>query len=684
MAASQPGWFNFFALTNLSDLADGYRLYTYTAATTTHKIAYTDPAGTISHTYTSDGSGGLYIALDARGEIPAPLFLTTGGYDLTLKTAAGATVWNRRAYGQNDGSDAIRADLASSADVAKGDALIGVKLDVTGGVARTQHDKNAELVSAKDFGAVGDGVANDTVALQAFLTYCYTYTKAGHVPAGTYLTNDLNVQITGGRLNGSLKIYGDGINASIIKQKATAVSHVLRLYGASAPSPNTVSLILEDLAFHGPDTDASNNSVDGLVLEDIAGFHIRNVCLDAFNVGVHLKSALIGEFYGCVASASKINLKTTRSAASGAYCNNILWSGGQINYALTRGVDLGYANGITFDNVDIERNCADQVLPSAAVTISNATPAVVTWAAHGLAGGDPVILTTTGVLPAPLVVNKVYYAISDTSSTIRLSTTVGGSDIGTTTAGSGTHTARSPNKGAVAIRNTCITELGYSFITFNQCWIEGNGISGIVSEYMSDAFGLTLSINGGHLLGDGSSNQDLVVGLARAVSIADWNCVAGASLCNISSDKLTLKNTYLINLARPAVTSTIAENCIINGADWNWGEPISFTGTLTGCTTSPTGTLIARKQGNQVTLKIPEITGTSNTAAATITGAPASLYPSAAFVIGGASRNNGTELYSSNSIGTDGVITLGNGFTATFTASGTKGVSQHVATYFTS
>jgi len=114
MAASLSGVFNLQQFTDLGALGVGMRLYTYIQGTTTHKIAYTDQAGTISHTYTSDGSGGSYIALNARGELPAPLYLTAGSYDLALKTATGATVWTRRA-------DPVYADLAATT----GAALVG-------------------------------------------------------------------------------------------------------------------------------------------------------------------------------------------------------------------------------------------------------------------------------------------------------------------------------------------------------------------------------------------------------------------------------------------------------------------------------------------------------------------------------------------------------------------------------
>jgi hypothetical protein len=111
MAASLPGYFNVQAFSDAGAVAASYRLYTYAAGTTTHKAAYTDAAGTTPHTYVSDGIGGLYIALNARGELPAPLFLASGAYDVALKTSAGATVWTRYADG-TDQTSTLSAALA--------------------------------------------------------------------------------------------------------------------------------------------------------------------------------------------------------------------------------------------------------------------------------------------------------------------------------------------------------------------------------------------------------------------------------------------------------------------------------------------------------------------------------------------------------------------------------------------
>lgn len=54
------------------------------------------------------------------------------------------------------------------------DANVTVLLDATGAVARTQHGKNAELVSVEDFGAVGDGVTDDTAAFASAATHINT------------------------------------------------------------------------------------------------------------------------------------------------------------------------------------------------------------------------------------------------------------------------------------------------------------------------------------------------------------------------------------------------------------------------------------------------------------------------------------------------------------------------------
>jgi microcystin-dependent protein len=79
---------------------------------------------------------------------------------------------------------------------------------------------------------------------------------------------------------------------------------------------------------------------------------------------------------------------------------------------------------------------------STAITIAVATPAVVTWTAHGLGAGDPVVFRTSGALPTGLTAGTVYYVIAAglAANSFEVSTTPGGAAINTSGSQSGSHT----------------------------------------------------------------------------------------------------------------------------------------------------------------------------------------------------------------------------------------------------
>lgn len=112
----------------------------------------------------------------------------------------------------------------------------------TGAVSRTIQNKFTEVLSVKDFGAVGDGVTNDTAAIQAAETYRASIGGTLIFPTGAYLTGALTVN----RANGG----------------AWRASGVARLL----PNANAVTLI----TLSGAVVSASNLefTISGLHLED--------------------------------------------------------------------------------------------------------------------------------------------------------------------------------------------------------------------------------------------------------------------------------------------------------------------------------------------------------------------------------------------------------------------------------
>jgi parallel beta-helix repeat protein len=78
----------------------------------------------------------------------------------------------------------------------------------SGAVVRTAQSKMRDVVSVKDFGAVGDGVTDDTVAIQAALNAH----KNVHFPAGTYKISSALV------LESNHCLAGDGIGVTTVNQ----------------------------------------------------------------------------------------------------------------------------------------------------------------------------------------------------------------------------------------------------------------------------------------------------------------------------------------------------------------------------------------------------------------------------------------------------------------------------------
>lgn len=114
---------------------------------------------------------------------------------------------------------AIKAEILALFAASGGSSLLGFLAAGVGAVARTLQDELRERVSVRQFGAVGDGVTNDTAAIQAAINACSYSRKRLYFPAGVYAVSTLRLHYDAvanpgfnpdDRAQGRLELFGDG------------------------------------------------------------------------------------------------------------------------------------------------------------------------------------------------------------------------------------------------------------------------------------------------------------------------------------------------------------------------------------------------------------------------------------------------------------------------------------------
>ena len=126
-------------------------------------------------------------------------------------------------------------------------------------------DKADLPLNVKDYGAVGDGVADDTAALQNFITYIVLNGKRGYIPAGVYkITSALDFSS-----RPSWSIYGDGPFTTTIKQ-FTSNTPILNLGSDSASSMH--SWRIESMGLDYSSIQAAGNTSANPILFSQMGF----------------------------------------------------------------------------------------------------------------------------------------------------------------------------------------------------------------------------------------------------------------------------------------------------------------------------------------------------------------------------------------------------------------------------
>lgn len=199
----------------------------------------------------------------------------------------------------------------------------------TGSVATNVGDKLAQTVSVKDFGAVGDGVTDDTAAVQAAIDAAQD--GALYIPTGTYLCS---AQLD---INANTFIFGDGRSASTL-----SFTHTGRGLFSSFPvnTTNVADIKLRDFGITC--TNASN--INGGYV-DICGTFIdlENIKIEGFKYGVILDQSELVTILRCeiingIANGSNIWIVNGSDYTPGnlpGFTNNITVRETQLNALAT-------------------------------------------------------------------------------------------------------------------------------------------------------------------------------------------------------------------------------------------------------------------------------------------------------------------------------------------------------------
>ena len=205
-------------------------------------------------------------------------------------------------------------------------------------------------LDVKWFGAVGNGVTDDTVPIQTAIDTCYSL-NAGEVyfPIGTYAVTSLkrnwdNVV--------SVCIRGAGKKSTVFIKYGTGTTPIFD-WSADADILETYS-DFRDFSISG-----NSKTHHGISLLRCARFSMKNVDIRSCDRGINNIGALVWTGNELTLQGNNFGLYTDMSPAIGGvsiYPNAITLNSCQINGNTTFGVFGNYANGLRLRDSDLEHN----------------------------------------------------------------------------------------------------------------------------------------------------------------------------------------------------------------------------------------------------------------------------------------------------------------------------------------
>ena len=260
----------------------------------------------------------------------------------------------------------FKGQIGNVQDLASDDGAnwIGYTYPITGAVPESVGDRLAQYVSVKDFGATGDGVTDDTVAIQAAIN-SGAYTIG--IPQGTYKFTSLTLP------NNGVALVGQGRTATYLSCTATSGNAIY------FSGPNAPEFRFEHFWLGGPGATSGNgiylNSTNGGGLK----CYINDVVVDNFQAGsgIYGGELYFSSFYSvwCRNNGYGINMENTSNAnnfynvicqwnhIAGArffYITSVGWFGGDIEGNFGSGLIVDSVRQFYMSAVHFEQNNYDQ------------------------------------------------------------------------------------------------------------------------------------------------------------------------------------------------------------------------------------------------------------------------------------------------------------------------------------
>ena len=244
-------------------------------------------------------------------------------------------------------------------------------------VTRTASAKMSDIVSVKDFGAVGDGITNDTAAIQAALYAGRTI----YFPNGTYLTGQVTVPtkvcLVGESLaNVIISPYGtiDGTGVFYLNSASSVEISNFTFLSAYPTSANSIAIYvsggsknyIHDIYINSYDTGVSTNNTTDSNFERItvtsgnnSGIYIsgstsyRNKVLNCtvlhatISHGIQINGGKDNQVSSCECTDAKIFGISIYNTNSAIVSNNTIWD------TLKEGINLENSNSCIVVNNSI-------------------------------------------------------------------------------------------------------------------------------------------------------------------------------------------------------------------------------------------------------------------------------------------------------------------------------------------